>query len=114
MRVHFPDAELESKLAAFANAVGGDFPKSIKGFRKKFAVFDPGVHLSGRDSKHQGKRDRLADAHKTLLRHEHCFKLLSVPSALKNLCFLSEEDFTELQMSAHPSQSLLSRADIYP
>ena len=106
--------ELEGKLTAFASVKGGNFPKTIKLFRQTFPVFDPTRQLSDRNSRHRQKCNELADAYKTLLRHEHCFKLLSVPSMLRNLCFLSEAEFETLQMSAHPAKSLILKAEMYP
>ena len=106
--------DLQEKLTTFSSAVP-DFPEKVNVFRLLYPAFTletPVPTLSNNAKKTMQKP--LVDAYKAIISHEHCFKLLSVPSILKNLCFLSEEDFTELQMSAHPSQSLLNKVNIYP
>ena len=105
---------LQEILTAFNSAVP-DFPETMTQFRQLYPTFNLGTKLPTlSNAAKDWLQMPLVEAYKAVISHEHCFKLLSVPSVLRNLCFLSEEDFAELQMSAHPSQSLLSRADIYP
>ena len=105
---------LQGMLAAFNSVVPG-FPETMVQFRQLYPTFDLGTKIPMQSNAAKDWLQMpLIETYKAVISHEHCFKLLSVPSILKNLCFLSEEDFTELQMSAHPSQSLLNKANIYP
>ena len=106
--------DLQEKLTTFSSAVP-DFPEKVNVFRLLYPAFTletPVPTLSNNAKKTMQKP--LVDAYKAIISHEHCFKLLSVPSILKNLCFLSKEDFTELQVSAHPTKSLMLKAEMYP
>ena len=105
---------LQEILTAFNSAVP-NFPEKVNVFRQLYPAFTLGTKVSTlSNTARDWLQMTLVEAYKAVISHEHCFKLLSVPSILRNLCFLSKQDFEALQMSVHPAESLLAKADVYP
>ena len=107
---------LQDELKQF-NRITPGFPVTVTRFRQLYPTFTRNTvvgNLQQSNKEKERTRSSLVDAYRAVAAHEHCFKLLSVPSILKNICFLLTEDFTELQIAAHPSQNLLNEANIYP